>query len=147
MGPVSISLAVASALVVVLTRKVQDQSFPMLAWCLMLSLGLSIGVHLVYAPLGRATPLMLIDAAGLYVTGVMAICRFDAPRWLYAICLCFLLQCLAHLAYVTFLISNNVHILVLNMLYLAELAALLFGSRHKPQAASIGRRRYGRAFG
>ena len=145
MGPVSVSLLAASVLVVLLTRKASDRSFPVLAWCLLISLALSLGVHVRYDPVGRATPLMLIDAAGLYVTGMMAICRFDTPRWLYAICLCFLLQCAAHLAYVSFLISNNVHILVLNTLYVTELAALLAGARRRLVGPST-RRRMGRAF-
>ena len=133
MGPVSLCLAAGSALVVVLTRRAKDPSLPILAWCLALSLALSFGAHLIHEPLSRATPLMLIDVAGLYATGMMAICRFDAPQWLYVICAAFTAQCLAHLAYVTGFITNNQHILILNALFITELVALLVGNARQPR--------------
>ena len=146
MGPVSLCLVTASALVVLLTRKARDRSLPILAWCLAFSLALSFGARLLHEPAGRATPLMLIDAAGLYATGMMAICRFDTPRWLYAIAAAFLLQCVAHLAYVGELISNNQHILALNALYVTELAALLVGNARRADPEPSPWRRSERAF-
>jgi hypothetical protein len=129
MGPVSLSLAGASFLVILLTRRARDRSIVVLAWCLFASLMISLAVHACYRSAGRPTPLMLLDAAVLYVTGLTAICRFDGPKWLYILCGALALQCLAHLAYVCGLLPNNGYVLVLNLLFTIELGTLLLGSR------------------
>ena len=140
MGPVSLVLAAASLVVVYLARGADDRAVPILAWGLFGSLLLSLAIHTAFRPLGRTTPLMLLDGVALYATGLMAICRFDRPRWLYALCAAFVLQCLSHLAYVCFLLSSNAHILSLNVLFALELLALVAGARKtrsRPRARRI----------
>lgn len=143
MGPVSLSLAVASLLVVFLTRNASDRVVAIAAWCLFASLIASLLVHALCKTTGRATPLMLIDGAALYVTGLMAICRFDGPRWLYALCGALALQCLAHLAYVCDLMSGNAYVLALNVLFAVELLTLVAGGRKaSTRIAAIGWRTF-----
>ena len=129
MGPVGWALVTASAVVIYVTRRSRDRSVTLLAWFLFLSLVFSLGVRMVWRGDGRATPLMWLDGAALYVTGLLCICRFDGPKWLYLLCTAFLLQCMAHLAYVCFLLPVNAHILILNLLYGVELGALVWGGR------------------
>ena len=127
MGLVSLALTVASLTVVQLTRQARDRSLLVLAWVIFASLVLSLVVHSAFQPHGRATPLMLVDGLTLYVAGLMSVCRFDRPGWLYALCGALALQCTAHAAYVSYLISNNAYILTLNVLFISELGTLLIG--------------------
>ena len=129
MGPVSCILGAASLAVIYLTRKAKDRTVVILAWGLFASLALSLVIRTGWAPHGRATPLMLLDALALYVTGLLSICRFDGPTWLYTLCGALALQCMAHLAYVFFVLPANLHILTLNVLFAVELAAILAGSQ------------------
>jgi hypothetical protein len=127
MGPVSIGLACASLLVIYVTRRASDRTVFALAWSLFASLLISLAVHALFHPMGRATPLMLLDGVVLYVSGLLAICRFDTPRWLYAFCATLVLQCAAHLAYVCEALSGDAYVMALNGLFLAELGALVVG--------------------
>ena len=127
MGPVSCALGGACVLVIYLTRHARDRTVTVLAWGLFASLVASLIVRTGWQAQGRATPLMLLDAGALYVTGLLSICRFDGPRWLYTLCGALTLQCMAHLAYVCFLLPVNGYILILNMLFTVELAALVWG--------------------
>jgi hypothetical protein len=141
-GPVSIGLACASLLVIYLTRRAEDRTVVALAWCLFASLVISLAVHAIFHPLGRATPLMLLDGAALYVSGLLAICRFDGPKWLYVFCTALVAQCLAHLAYVCELLGGNLYLMTLNGLFVAELATLVAGSaRDRPRSPAVGWRR------
>ena len=127
MGPVSWALGAACVLVIYLTRRAKDRTVVVLAWGLLASLVLSLAVRTGWQAQGRATPLMLLDGAALYVTGLLSICRFDGPRWLYTLCGAFTLQCMAHMAYVCFLLPVNGYILMLNTLFAVELATLVWG--------------------
>ena len=127
MGPVSFALGGACVLVICLTRHAKDKTITVLAWGLFGSLVLSLAVRTGWRPQGRATPLMLLDGAALYVTGLLSVCRFDRPKWLYTLCGAFILQCLAHLAYVCLLLPVNGYILLLNTLFGIELATLVWG--------------------
>jgi hypothetical protein len=139
MGFVSLALAGASLVVVYLTRRSKDRAIVVLAWCLLGSLIASLAVHALYHSTQRSTPLMLLDGVALYVTGLMAICRFDGPKWLYVLCGALALQCMAHLAYVSGAMSNNAYVLTLNLLFGLELTTLLVGARKtkaRPSAVS-----------
>ena len=127
MGPVSWALGAACVLVIYLTRRTRDRSVAILAWGVLASLILSLVVRTAWQGQGRATPLMLLDGAALYVTGLLSICRFDGPKWLYTLCGAFTLQCMAHFAYVCFILPVNGYILMLNTLFAVELATLVWG--------------------
>ena len=127
MGPVSWALGAACVLVIYLTRRAKDRTVMVLAWGLFATLILSLIVRSCWQGQGRTTPLMLLDGAALYVTGLISVCRFDGPRWLYTLCGAFTLQCMAHLAYVCFLLPANGYILILNTLFAVELATLVWG--------------------
>ena len=133
MGPVSASLIVASALLVLVTWKSPDRNVPALACYVALDLAASLLVHRSVHGLGRASPLMVVDAAGFYIMGLMAVCRYDRPLWLHALCAATGLECVAHIAYLAGGIVGDQHTLALNILFAAQVASLVWGRFCKPE--------------
>ena len=133
MGPVSASLIALSALVVLATLRSPDRTVPALACYVALDLVASLLVHWTVHGFVRATPLMIVDAAGLYVMGLMAVCRYDRPLWLYGLCAATGLECLSHIAYVTGWVGGDQHTLSLNVLFALQVASLILGRFSKPE--------------
>ena len=133
-GPVGVAVLVLSSGCVVATRKSRDRDVRLLARFIALSAALSLLVHLtVRGASGRASPMMLLDVAGLYVMGLWAVCRLDRPAWLYALISATAAQCCAHLLYVADLIPGDIHTLALNLLFLAQIGALVGGRYSTPE--------------
>ena len=133
MGPVSVSLIAVSAALVPATWKSPDRTVPALAGYVALDLVASLLVHWTVHGFVRATPLMIVDAAGVYVMGLMAVCRYDRPFWLYTLCAATGLECLSHIAYVAGWIGGDQHTLSLNALFALQVASLIFGRFSKPE--------------
>ena len=133
MGPVSVSLIAASVVVVLVTLRSPDRNVPALACYVALDLVASLLVHSTFHGLGRASPLMVVDAAGFYVMGLMAVCRYDRPLWLHALCVATGLECVAHIAYLSGWIVGDQHTLALNLLFAVQVAGLVWGRFCKPE--------------
>lgn len=133
MGLVSDGLVAGAALVTALSLGSRDRAVTALALFVTADLLVSLLVHWTLRGLGRSAPLMLMDCVGLYIMCLTAVCRLDRPRWLYGLCLATALQCLSHLLYVAGWISANGHILLLNLLFLAQLGCLVAGRWSAPE--------------
>ena len=133
-GPVAASILVLSAGAVARTWNSRDRGVPLLASYVAFGAALSLLIHMTTrGASGRSSPMMLVDAAGLYGMGLWAVCRLDRPLWLYGLTAVTAAQCGAHLLYVADMIPGDAHTLALNLLFLGQITCLVAGRDAAPE--------------